>query len=57
MKNGEPLCFLAVTYQEEVMIILAHTVQSGGKCIIPKKSLTSHYEKPARGNTKNGIKS
>lgn len=36
MKNGEPLYFLAVMYQEEVMIILAHTVQSGGKCIIPK---------------------
>lgn len=40
MKNGKPLYFLALTYQEEVVIILASTVQSGGKCIVPsQKSL------------------
>lgn len=39
MENGKPLYFLAGAHQEEVMIILDHTVQSGETCIILKSQV------------------
>lgn len=41
MENEKPLYLLAVTHQEEVMIILHHTVQSGETCYYPEKSQIS----------------